>query len=53
MSPLNQAQAAKYLNMDVKTFRVHVRPYVPRINLGRKMLFLVKDLDRWLDTNAR
>lgn len=53
MRPLNQEQAAGYLNMSVPTFRERVRPHVRRVDLGRKMLFRPEDLDRWLDTNAR
>lgn len=53
MTPLNQRQAAAYLNMSVNTFKARVRPHVRRVDLGAKFLFRVQDLDLWLDTNAR
>ncbi len=49
---LNQQDAAAYLGVCVNTFKVQVRPYVKRAELGRRMLFPVAELDRWLDEQA-
>jgi len=49
---LNQAEAAEALGMGVNTFKRQVRPYVRRVEYGRRMMFPVTELQRWLDENG-
>jgi len=50
---LNQADAAKALGISEEAFVEHVRPHVKRVDMGRRMLFPVTELQRWLEKNAR
>jgi excisionase family DNA binding protein len=50
---LNQAEAARALGVSVPTFRTEVRPKLRRVMVGRRMLFPVTELQRWLDEHAR
>lgn len=49
---LNQAEAAEALGISVPTFRDHVRPHIRRVDIGKRMLFPVSDIQAWLDRHA-
>lgn len=50
---LNQKDAAAALGISVNTFKKQVRPYVRSVTIGRTLLFPQKDLEQWLDRQAR
>jgi hypothetical protein len=50
---LNQEEAAAAVGLSVNSFKEHVRPRVKRVDVGRRVLFPVAELQAWLDRNAR
>lgn len=49
---VNQTQAASMLSVSRNTFRQRIAPYLRCVYLGRRRLYLVRDLERWLEDNA-
>ena len=49
--PLEEAAAS--LGLSLKTFNKQIRPHVPLIRLGRKVVVRVDDLERWARDNAQ
>jgi hypothetical protein len=50
---LNQQEAAQALGVSVNTFVRRIRPELKRVYLGRRCFYPVRELQRWLDKNAR
>lgn len=48
----NQRDAAKALGVSVPTFREHIAPELRCVYVGRRRLYPVNALQRWLDHNA-
>ena len=49
---LSVEEAARHCGVSVSTFEAAVRPHVPPIRLGRRCVWDIKALDRWLDAKA-
>jgi hypothetical protein len=49
---LTREEAADALGVSVDHFDEHIRPHLRVIYSGRKRLWSVKELERWLDENA-
>ena len=47
---LSRTEAAEYVGLPPRTFDMHVRGEVPEVSKGRRVLFAVDDLDRWVAT---
>jgi hypothetical protein len=44
--------AAKLLSVSIDTFERSVMPNVRNVRIGRRVLFVVADLDAWVEQNA-
>lgn len=53
MTPLslNATQAARMLSVSRSHFYEHIAPQLPRVYSGRKRLYRVSTLERWLERN--
>jgi hypothetical protein len=49
---LSREAAAAYFSVGTGAFEKHVAPAVPPVAIGRRTLWDVKALDRWLDTKS-
>lgn len=49
---LNQKQAAQYIGIAINTFKLHVRPFLKKRKLGRKVLFSKDDIDSFMSFDA-
>ena len=49
---LTRAEAATALGMSVDSFERYVQPHIRLIRRGRMRLVSVRELERWLETNA-
>src|SRR4051812_9069809 len=49
---LSRDEAAAYLGIIAETFEKHVRPHVLPIEIGSRVLWDVRALDRWLDQRS-
>lgn len=49
---LSPAEAAEALSISRSHFDAHVKPQLRTVYVGERRLFLVRDLDRWLEANA-
>ena len=49
---LSQREAASALGVSVDCFAEHIAPDVRRIRCGRRWLYPVKELERWVELNA-
>lgn len=45
-------EAAAYCNVVAETFEKYVRPHVPPVEIGARVLWDIKALDRWLDEQS-
>jgi excisionase family DNA binding protein len=45
---LSRDEAAAYLGIGLTTFETTVQPELPIVRIGRRVLFDVEDLDRWV-----
>lgn len=48
----NQEEAAEALGIGVNTFKERVRPELKCVYIGRRRLFPVTEIQRWLDRNS-
>lgn len=48
----NIDDAAAYCGVSASTFSREVRPHVPPVRIGERILFDIKALDRWLDEKS-
>ena len=46
---LSVPEAAEYLGVSVRTFYEHVRPGLPAIRIGARVVFDPEDLDKWAE----
>jgi excisionase family DNA binding protein len=46
---LTREEAAELLNMSLSHFQRHVQPYLPCLYSGRRRLYRLSDLERWVD----
>jgi len=46
---LSVPEAAEYLGVSVRTFYEHVRPGLPAIRIGARVVFDSDDLDKWAE----
>jgi hypothetical protein len=49
---LSQSEAAEALGVSVDFFKQHVAPDLKVVRVGRRKLVSVRELERWLDSNA-
>lgn len=50
---VTKAEAAEALGMSVNSFERHVQPELRVVRRGSMRLFPVRDLERWVEENAR
>ncbi len=50
---LTRAEAAAAIGMSLDSFERHVQPSIRLVRLGKHRLVPVRELERWLDTQAR
>jgi excisionase family DNA binding protein len=50
---VTKAEAAEALGVSIDFLEEHVMPELRVVRCGRRRLIAVKELDRWLDENAR
>jgi hypothetical protein len=48
----SKVEAAKSLGLSVDSFERHVQPDLAVVYVGRRRLFPVRELERWLSMNA-
>jgi excisionase family DNA binding protein len=49
---LGAEEAAKALGVSRDTFEEHVAPEVRKVRAGRRILYPVRELERWLEESA-
>jgi len=49
---LSRDAAATYLGVSPETFDANVRPQVPPVTIGNRLVWDVRALDRWLDEQS-
>lgn len=49
---VSKARAAELLSISIDTFERLVMPEVRAVRIGRRVLFSVRDLARWVDEHA-
>jgi len=49
---LTRNEAARSLGMSLRHFQRHVQPSLPCVYCGQLRLYRLRDLDRWVDTEA-
>jgi hypothetical protein len=50
---VTRGTAAQMLGMSLTTFEQHVQPHIKLIRRGRLRLVPVRELERWVEQNAR
>jgi excisionase family DNA binding protein len=49
---LTREQAAAALGISLNSFERHVEPHLKLVRVGRRRIFPVRELERWLEQNA-
>jgi hypothetical protein len=49
---VSKARAAEMLSISIDTFEREVMPGVRTVRIGRRVLFSIQDLARWVDEHA-
>jgi hypothetical protein len=49
---LTKREAAESIGVSVDSFERHVQPHVPGVFLGRRRVFPVRELERWITEQA-
>jgi predicted DNA-binding transcriptional regulator AlpA len=49
---LGRRDAAAAVGVGLTTFDEHVAPHLPRVKVGRRVMFRTRDLDEWIELQA-
>ena len=53
MTTMTKQEAADYMKVCLSSFKKNIKPEVPAIKIGRRVLFDVKDLDAYMEAHKK